>query len=261
MKIDKKLLYEDVEKPGIKYPPSASREISIRYSFACQYIMSKDILEVGFGSGYGINALISKASSYHGIDYLKENVNFVKKKFQNKTNFDIKLEQGDAHNLSILDFTKDTIIAFAVVYYLDLDIFLRECKRVLRVDGNLIFCQTNPSYSFFQPSRNTTKYYSYTELEMKLREIGFSSKFYGISEEITYTNKYTFFKKAIKFIKYIPPLKSLLIFLRKSLSFKDLPNKLNVSSDSPELESLIEINNTSKLGNIRIMYIVATKSN
>ena len=99
MKINNKLLYEDVEKPGIKYPPTASQEISTRYSFACQYIMSKDILEVGFGSGYGINALISKASSYHGIDYLKENVNFVQNKFQNKTDFNMKIEQGDAHNL------------------------------------------------------------------------------------------------------------------------------------------------------------------
>lgn len=255
MALNKKILYQDVEKLGFKYPPTVTKEIEIRYSLALKVAKSKDILEVGFGAGHGIKNLIGICKSYHGIDYLDKNVNYVKKKFNSLIKTHIKIEQGNAHSLNITDGSKDLIIAFAVIYYLDLKLFLNESHRVLRGDGLLIFCQTNPDCVNFNPSRNTIHYYSYKELKIKLKEFGFESKIYGICQNDLTLKKFISIKN---FIKKIPFMTLLILYFKKIFLFKKLSDDLEINSSLQDLDRLIEINDNSKM-KVRILYVFAKK--
>ncbi len=255
MALDKKILYQDVEKPGFKYPPTVTKEIEIRYSLAIQVARSKDILEVGFGAGHGIKNLITICKSYHGIDYLEDNVNYVKQKFNSLIKTEVKIEQGDAHFLNIIDSSKDLVIAFAVIYYLDLKLFLNECHRVLRGEGTLIFCQTNPDCVNFNPSRNTINYYSYKQLKIKLKEFGFESKIYGICENDLTSKKFVLIKNLIK---TIPFMNLIILNFKKIFLFKKLADKLEINSSLKDLDKLMEINENSKK-KVRILYVFAKK--
>jgi len=255
--INKQLLFEDVEKPGKKYPPSASEEITLRYALALNYASNKDVLELGFGYGYGIKTILKIAKSYYGIDYLHENVDALKKKYHQRFNDNFQINQGDAQKTLLNDKCKDLIIAFAIIYYLDFDIFLEECSRVLKNNGKLIFCQTNPDHKYFQPSRNTISYYTYSEILTKLKKYGFKATILAKIED-TKINKNNI-SNLKKFFSSNSLLKNILIFLRKQLFYKKIPDILPIDSYQSELGKLKEINKDTNLTDIRVMYFVCSK--
>jgi hypothetical protein len=62
---------------------------------------------------------------------------------------------------------------------LDFDKFLIEARRVLKGNGKLIFCTSNPEVPTFRRARNTIAYYNVSELNDKLIKLGFSPLFFG----------------------------------------------------------------------------------
>jgi SAM-dependent methyltransferase len=71
------------------------------------------------------------------------------------------------------------INALAMIYYLDMEIFLKEARRVLNIDGTLFFCTSNKDVPGFVKPPFTTTYYSIPELNNLLLQNGFETEFYG----------------------------------------------------------------------------------
>ena len=135
--------------------------------------------------------------------------------------------------------------------------FLTECFRVLKNNGKLIFCQTNPDHKYFQPSRNTISYYTYSEILTKLKKYGFKATVLAkIEDTKNYKNNISNLKN---FFSSNSLLKNILIFLRKQLLYKKIPDILPIDSYQSELGKLKEINKDTNLTDIRVMYFVCSK--
>ena len=71
------------------------------------------------------------------------------------------------------------INALAMIYYLDMERFLKEARRVLSIDGTLFFCTSNKDAPGFVKPPFTSNYYSISELNNVLQKNGFEAEFYG----------------------------------------------------------------------------------
>jgi len=101
----------------------------------------------------------------------------------------------------------DIVNALAIIYYLDIDKFLLEAKRVLSSNGLLFFCTSNKNVPGFVPSPFTTSYYSIDELRQLLEKHGYSSKFYGSFPKYNNFEFIQHIKAAIKnLLKYLVTL-------------------------------------------------------
>jgi SAM-dependent methyltransferase len=148
----------EAEMPGIEITREQLQIICNRYYFAGQYLSGK-VLEVGCGAGLGLGYLSQKAEVIGG-DITQENINYAKAHYKGR----IELMIMDAHHLPFKNNTFDVVVAMAVTIYLKLDNFLKECSRVLKPRGLLIFCIPNLNVSGFQPSRLSRNYYSVPDL-------------------------------------------------------------------------------------------------
>lgn len=168
-------LYDQTERPGQKLPLDAHRIIKQRYILSEKLAGNKNVLEVGAGHGIGINFLSKVANSYIAAEFSNENIKIIKK----RDVVSAKVIQMDAHHIPFRSKSFDLIVALAMIYYLNIDIFIRETKRILRPDGTLFFCTSNKDIAGFVPAPYTTNYYSIPELNNILDKYGFESKFYG----------------------------------------------------------------------------------
>ena len=92
--------------------------------------LSGDILEIGFGSGYGL-ARLSSLCNAKGIDISAESVRLAARK-------GFAVQQAAAEAMPFPDQSCDCIISFDSFCYWDLDKALPEARRVLRDGGHLI---------------------------------------------------------------------------------------------------------------------------
>ena len=168
-------LHDQTERPGQKLPLDAHGIIKKRYQLAHKLSEDKNVLEVGAGHGIAINLLSKSARNYVAGEFSDENIKIIKKR--NIAN--IKVVQMDAHHIPFRAESFDLIIAMAMIYYLDMDLFIREAKRTLRPGGSLFFCTSNKDVAGFVPAPYTTNYYSVPELNSVLEKHGFKNKFYG----------------------------------------------------------------------------------
>ena len=111
------------------------------------------ILDIGVGGGRTTPYLSQKASRYVGVDYSEEMVRTCRNKFPG-----LEFMVADASDLSAFpDASFDAIvIAFNGLDYLFPNEkrrqCLRECGRVLRADGVLVFSSHNPRSIFVRPA-------------------------------------------------------------------------------------------------------------
>ena len=92
--------------------------------------LSGEILEIGFGSGYGL-ARLSSLGNAKGIDISAESVRLAARK-------GFAVQQAAAEAMPFPDKSCDCIISFDSFCYWDLDKALPEASRVLRDGGHLI---------------------------------------------------------------------------------------------------------------------------
>ncbi|MCG2695663.1 methyltransferase domain-containing protein [Candidatus Parcubacteria bacterium] len=86
----------------------------------------KEVLEVGAGHGIGSEYIARYARSYVAGEYSSENIQLIieKEAF-------VRCVQMDAHKLPFVANSFDLVLALAMIYYLDLNSFVYEVKRVL----------------------------------------------------------------------------------------------------------------------------------
>ena len=147
-----------------------------RYYWAGEYCKDKDVVELACGTGQSAGYLNEIAKSYVAGDLSDEVLHIAKSHYQDRIDF----IEVDAHDLPFEDNSKDIIILFEAIYYLnDVDTFLKECKRVLRQGGKLLIVTANKDLSDFHPSKYAVKYYGVLELKELFMKHGFDFEFFG----------------------------------------------------------------------------------
>lgn len=107
-----------------------------RYLFALNFCDGKDVLDVASGEGYGSALLAQAARSVIGVDLSVESVRFANAQYLSER---LSFRQGDATALPIADASVDVVVSFETIEHLsDHALFLREIRRVLRLDGVLV---------------------------------------------------------------------------------------------------------------------------
>ena len=150
----------EAEMPGMKVTKEQLQIICYRYYFASQFVLGKQVLEVGCGAGLGLGYLARRARRVIGGDYAEDNLRVTQQHYKGR----VELTLLDAHNLPFKDNCFDVVVAMAVVIYLQLDRFFDECYRVLTRGGTLVFCTPNKEQPGFHRSPLSKNYLSAPEL-------------------------------------------------------------------------------------------------
>ena len=85
-----------------------------RYSWAQGYVSSKDVVEVGCGSGQGLALLAKEAKSLVGSDYDDEILAIARDHYGDR----FAIMKIDAADLPFSDNSKDVIVIFEALYYI-----------------------------------------------------------------------------------------------------------------------------------------------
>ncbi len=149
--------------------------ICLRYQVVSRFTSGKQVLEVGCGAGLGLNYLSRYAARVTGGDTSAENLAYAKQNSNEK----VELACFDAHNLPFKDSCFDVVAALQVIFYLDVDRFLDECRRVLKKGGTLIVNLPNKDRPYFRPSPLGRNYFSVPELFSALDRHNFDAEVFG----------------------------------------------------------------------------------
>jgi len=133
-------------------PEVASHYAALNYLTPCEQLLFRtylrpgmSVLDLGVGGGRTTPYLSRVASRYVGVDYSETMIHACRRKFPNLSFF-----LADAADLSALENASFDAVVFS---YNGLDSVvpdqkrlrcLRECRRVLRADGVLVFSSHNP---------------------------------------------------------------------------------------------------------------------
>lgn len=188
-------------------PPKFLARHLCAYDFVLPYVREKDILEIGFGDGYGSNFLAQHAKGIKAIDVLEKNVHLASNKYK-KPN--LEFLQMDAVKLNFRDEIFDRVISFQVIEHIDEDLilkYLRGIKRVLK-KGGLAFITTLNLEKNKKPNipynRNPfhKKEFTYEELKVFIKSIFEIYDIFGLF----YSKKLKFFErlKKIGIFKFFP---------------------------------------------------------
>ena len=173
----KNVMYEYTEWPGDLIPYDDLHFISHRYNKVLDLCDSKDILEIGAGSSIAKKEMVNLSKSYTGIDISQKNISRLLKECEG---LNLSLYVDNAESMQFEDNSFDLVIAMAMVYYLDIEKFLSEVKRVLRPGGILFFCTSNVDVPGFHPAPRSKTYLSIGKWNEILRQYNFSPEFEGV---------------------------------------------------------------------------------
>lgn len=147
-----------------------------RYYWAGSYVKNKDVLEVACGTGPGLGYLKEHAKTLKAGDVSDAILAIARKHYEER----VELLSFDACHMP---FERDSfdvvVIAEAIYYVLDVDRFLAECRRVLRVGGKLLIITANKDLYDFNPSPYSRQYYGVLELKQSLKRHRFQGAFFG----------------------------------------------------------------------------------
>jgi ubiquinone/menaquinone biosynthesis C-methylase UbiE len=173
MKID----YTTVtEVSGDEVSQEQIQRLCNRYYWAERYCTGKDVLEVACGSGQSLGLLQRISNSFEAGDTSDELLALAKLHYGGR----IKVQKIDAHQMPFDDRSKDVILCFEAIYYLeDVTKFLGECRRILRPDGILLIASANKDLYDFNPSPYSYTYFGVVEMRELFSRFGFATEFFG----------------------------------------------------------------------------------
>ncbi|MBU1061332.1 MAG: class I SAM-dependent methyltransferase [Candidatus Omnitrophica bacterium] len=132
--------FEDL-KPGGSgiLPQETHHKFFVRhfsaYNFAASYTKLKDVLEIGFGDGYGADFLAGSAENIKAIDALEKNVGLASSKYKRPN---LEFRKMSAVDLDFGDKSFDVVVSFQVIEHIPVNLlmkYLEEIKRVLNKSG------------------------------------------------------------------------------------------------------------------------------
>ncbi|MBI4869977.1 MAG: class I SAM-dependent methyltransferase [Candidatus Riflebacteria bacterium] len=147
-----------------------------RYAFAARQSKGRDVLEVACGAGQGLGTLAASARRVVGGDFTESLVRVARRHYGAR----VPVLRLDAHELPFGRASFDMVVLYEAIYYLKRpEVFLAECRRVLRPRGLLLICSANREWADFNPSPFATRYYSGRELADLARQTGFEPELLG----------------------------------------------------------------------------------
>ncbi len=165
------------ETPGSGLNAEQLARIRQRYELAATLARGKDVLEVGCGAGSGLGMIRHQARSLVGSDYTAPVLRLAQAHYGGR----VPLVGADAQALPFAAAAFDLLLSFEAIYYLPrIELFLAEAQRVLRDDGLLLLCTSNPDWSPFVPGQMSVYYPNLPALATLLTNAGFPrTEFYG----------------------------------------------------------------------------------
>lgn len=150
--------------------------LALRYYWAGDFSVGKDVLEVACGTGQGVGYLASRARSVTAGDYSNELLDRARAHYGSR----FKFYQFDAQDMPFPDQSFDVVILFEALYYVaQVEKFFSECRRVLRRGGTLLIATANKDLFDFNPSAHSHRYLGVAELHGELAAAGFDVSCYG----------------------------------------------------------------------------------
>jgi SAM-dependent methyltransferase len=165
------------ETPGSGLNAEQLARIRQRYELAATLARGKDVLEVACGAGSGLGLLQQQARFLVGCDYTASVLRLAQAHYGQR----VPLVGADAQQLPFADHCFDLLLSFEAIYYLPkIELFLAEAQRVLRDDGVLLLCTSNPDWPPFVPGQMSVYYPNLPALATLLAAAGFPRiQFYG----------------------------------------------------------------------------------
>lgn len=124
-------------------PPKFFARHFSAYNFALPYAKDKDVLEIGFGDGYGADFLAGYARSVKAVDVLEKNRELASAKYRRPN---LEFLRMSASDLGFEDAAFDAVLSFQVIEHIEedrLEAYLGEIKRVLRKGGTALLSTLN----------------------------------------------------------------------------------------------------------------------
>jgi ubiquinone/menaquinone biosynthesis C-methylase UbiE len=164
------------EAQGTRITREALDMMWTRYAFAAEFCRNRDVLEVACGAGQGLGHLASTARRVVAGDYTMSLLEMARRHYGPA----VPLVRLDGHQLPFASGTFDVVILFEAIYYLaQADVFLDECRRVLRAGGVVVVSTVNPQWQDFNPSPFSTRYWSAADLSRLLAAHAFAPELRG----------------------------------------------------------------------------------
>ncbi|MEB3049754.1 class I SAM-dependent methyltransferase [Mycolicibacter sp. MYC123] len=135
--------------PGLDVENYWFRRHEVVYQQLAPRCGGRDVLEAGFGEGYGADLIARAANRVIGVDYDDTAVAHVRARYPR-----VETLQGNLADLPLPDASVDVVVNFQVIEHLwDQAQFIAECARVLRPGGLLMV--STPNRITFSPGRDT----------------------------------------------------------------------------------------------------------
>ena len=251
--------FDETERPGQPFPTDTHMIIRDRYELAAKLARGRRVVEVGCGAGFGLRHIASVAESLQAVEYSSENIDLLSSNFGPAP----PVVRADAHLMPFKSGHFDLVIALAMIYYLDMDRFLAEAKRVLSNEGVLFFCTSNKDVPGFCAAPYTTEYFSVPELKRALENAGFESKMLGAFPSVgslAWRKVRARFKSAIKFIFTKVPGGRLIWRSLRQRSLVDVhPLPKCFTEMMPPLSAHVALDMDKLDQTHRVIYVIATK--
>ncbi len=121
-----------------------------RFNFASRFVSGKNIIDCACGSGVGTNVFSKSGANWiSAFDISEKAIQEATEKYKNQN---MTFQLSSALNLPIQDETTDLYISLETIEHLkEDDIFLREAKRVLKING--IFICSTPNRRVTNPGK------------------------------------------------------------------------------------------------------------
>lgn len=140
--------------------------VMARYKFASDFAEGKTVLDIGCGSGIGLNFLAGPADVVIGIDYSAETIEYARRN-NNEANLIFKVM--DCKDLRFDDGEFDLVTSFNLIEHIHgQEKLIQEVKRVLKANG--IFICSTPNTKVFNPrgKYNDFHVHEFTLSELKI---------------------------------------------------------------------------------------------
>jgi ubiquinone/menaquinone biosynthesis C-methylase UbiE len=112
-------------------------------------LRGKDVLDVGFGSGFSVQLFAEAGANVTGVDLTPWAVETTRARLQ-AFGLEADVDEGDAEQLPFADESFDLVFSWGVVHHSsDMDKALRELVRVCRVGGTVVLMVYNRRSLFY----------------------------------------------------------------------------------------------------------------
>lgn len=235
------------------------------YEFTKKFVSNKRVLDLGCNVGRGLGILSETSKQIVGLDINEEAVKIAKKNY--RFNKKIKLLNGDIEKIDFSIGKFDIILIFQTIYLVNVEKAIRNIKKLLNKNGQIIILSINPDRPDFNPAIYARKYHKIDELVNLLKKHGFKSFIYGSihDDDMIYRGKLN------KFIKIIRIIFSKIKIIPKNYKIKKILKRvfygklLNIPNDIRDVKNIkfIEpkILNDKNLYKNYISYYLVSKLN